>query len=104
MKTIIEGHLYELGNFVNENGPGQQLQFIHKQELDDDRGGLMKVTDGTTNEEVIEMMIDRSVSLNNKFPCEENVNAIASLKSALMWFRKRTADRQKRGVEGKQLA
>jgi hypothetical protein len=38
--------------------------------------------------------------LNDKFPCEENQRAIANLGVALTWLNKRTADREKRGVEG----
>jgi hypothetical protein len=41
--------------------------------------------------------------LNGKFPCRENSIAITKLEEALMWLNKRTADRVKRGVEGKNL-
>ena len=38
--------------------------------------------------------------LNQKFPCRENSCAITKLDEALLWLSKRTADREKRGVEG----
>jgi UDP-N-acetylmuramate-alanine ligase len=39
--------------------------------------------------------------LNEKYPCEENVNAIKGLKISLAWLKERTKKRKKRGVEGK---
>ena len=39
--------------------------------------------------------------LNNKFPCKENAVAITHIETALLWNDKRTADRVKRNVEGK---
>ncbi len=39
--------------------------------------------------------------LNAKFPCRENSLTITKLEEALMWNDKRTQDRTKRGVEGK---
>ena len=38
--------------------------------------------------------------LNKKFPCRENAVALTKLDEAIMWLEKRTADREKRGVEG----
>lgn len=35
-----------------------------------------------------------------KFACRENAMAITKLDECLMWLNKRTADREKRGVEG----
>jgi len=40
-------------------------------------------------------------SFNKKFPCRENSLAITKLDEALLWLGKRTADREARGVEGK---
>ena len=38
--------------------------------------------------------------LNNKFPCRENSMIITKLDEAILWRKKRTADRVKRQVEG----
>jgi hypothetical protein len=38
--------------------------------------------------------------LNKSFPCRENSIAITRLDEALLWLKKRKADRDKRGVEG----
>lgn len=38
--------------------------------------------------------------LNEKFPCDENAEAIVKLDAALAWLEERKADRVARGVEG----
>ena len=112
MKVHREGHTYELSNFENKDEKGQTLQFIHKEPkvtpiMVDDKFSvghtteLQTLSDGTTNEEVLEVLIDRMGYLQSKFPCRENAIVITKLEESLMWLNKRTADRVKRNVEGK---
>lgn len=103
MKVKVVGHTYELSNFENKDAEGQILQFIHKEPISGSIE-LKTVSDGTTNEELIEVLIDRLGFLQAKFPCRENAMAITKLDESLMLLNKRTADRLKRNVEGKQLA
>ncbi len=104
MKNLIEGHLYELENFENKNQQGQRLQFIQKEPIEQPASGTMRtISDGTTNEDVLEMLIDRMKYLQAKFPCKENACCITHLEEGLMWLEKRTKDRVKRNVEGKHL-
>ena len=102
MKILREGHRYELANFGDKEAKGQEIQFIEKesQVVSEGVNELVTINDGTTNEEVIEVLIDRLNNLNGKFPCRENSLAITKLEEALMWLNKRTADRIKRGVKG----
>ena len=105
MHIITTGHKYELASF--EGGPAQTLQFIEKQtRLTENPDGteLVTVNDGTTNEEVLRVLIDRLQYLNGKFPCRENAIVITKLEESLMWLEKRTADRKARGVEGEEKA
>ncbi len=102
MKVIIPGHRYALANFENKDAEGQHLQFIQKEPFGTD-GVLTTINDGTTNEEVIEALIDRMKFLQSAFPCKENACCITHLEEALMWLEKRTKDRVKRNVEGKHL-
>lgn len=101
MKVIIEGHRYVADNFENKE-EGNLIQFIHKEsnQIDD---GLITLSDGTTNEELLEVLINRMQFLQNKFPCRENAIVITKLEESLMWLNKRTSDRQNRGVEGKHM-
>ena len=103
MKNNTEGHQYELSNFENKDQQGQILQFIHKEPKEEGSTELVTISDGTTNEEVLEVLIDRMNFLQSKFPCRENALVITKLEESLMWLNKRTQDRMKRNVEGKQL-
>lgn len=101
MKVLIEGHNYELKNVEKEYGY-QTIQFIQKKEkIGGEPGELVTVFDGTTNEEVLEMLIHRIEFLQKKNPCRENSIVITKLEESLMWLKKRTSDRVKRNVEGK---
>jgi len=94
------GHRYELDHF---EGPGKErLQFIQKIPSGNGTTELKTVTQGTTNEEVLRMLIDRMKHLQDKFPCRENAIVITKLEESLMWLEKRTRDRVARGVEGRQ--
>lgn len=119
MKVKVEGHTYELVNFENKDAEGQTLQFIHKEPINPPSklpqarlstsprpqisSELKTISDGTTNEEVLEVLIDRMNYLQGKFPCRENAIVITKLEESLMWLNKRTSDRLKRNVEGKHL-
>lgn len=102
METIREGHGYLLANFENAL-QSQPLQFIEKEPKESGSTELVTIFDGTTNEEVLRVLINRMQYLQGKFPCRENAIVITKLEESLMWLEKRTADRKARGVEGKQL-
>jgi hypothetical protein len=102
MKVLTEGHKYIAHNFENKEN-GQTIQFIEKVPKEQGSTELVTVNDGTTNEELLEVLIDRMSYLQSKFPCRENAIAITKLDEALLWLNKRTQDRVKRNVEGKQI-
>ena len=102
MKILTEGHKYELSMFeASENV--QTIQFIEKVPKEEGSTELITINNGTTNEEVLSILIDRMQYLQSKFPCRENAIVITKLEESLMWLNKRTSDRLKRGVEGKQI-
>lgn len=109
MKCLDDHHHYQLESFEPEETK-QCLLFIRKEPVLKSIGGLnppyptgelRTVHNGTTNEEVLKMLIHRLNGLNNAFPCRENSIAITHIETALLWLEKRTADRIARGVEGK---
>ena len=56
---------------------------------------------GCFNEDLIAMVIMRLEAFQEtEFKCRENALAITKLEEALLWLRKRTTDREARGVEG----
>ena len=92
MQCTEEGHIYSLeGN--------QELRFLKKEKVEG-QAELKTVYTGTTNEEVLEVLLDRTKNLNSKFPCIENQNAITHMEQALHWFNLRTSKRKTQGVEG----
>lgn len=110
MKTLTPGHKYELANFENKEAPGQVLQFIEKkselasitgQQVPNGGPPLVTVNDGTTNEEVLAMLIDRLQFLQRLLPSRETAIAVTHIETALLWLKARTKDRIDRGVEGK---
>lgn len=104
--TITPGHKYILNNFEKTDEVPQTLQFIEKQPDPEDCTGHTMRTEhnGTTNEALLEVLIDRLNYLNKKFPSRENSIAIANIEQALMWLNKRTTDRVARNVEGKHIS
>jgi hypothetical protein len=98
MRAVNPGHGYELDSF--EGNSKQFLRFIHREKQSPDPADFVTVENGTTNEEVLAMLIDRLQYLQAKAPCRENAIVITKLEEALMWLNKRTADRKARGVEG----
>jgi hypothetical protein len=56
---------------------------------------------GITNEELIDVLIDRISTLNQPpYGCQENLDAIAYLSTAKRRLQDRTKDRTRRGIEG----
>lgn len=102
MKVKTIGHRYLLKSFEEKEG-GQVIQFIEKIPESEGSSKLITVKDGTTNEEVLEMLLDRLNYLQAKFPCRENALAITHIEIARNFLLQRTADRLKRKVEGQAI-
>lgn len=60
----------------------QVLQFIH--------AGNAKLHGGTTNEELLQVLIHRTKQLDSEYPCDENKEALTFLEAALITFEERT--------------
>lgn len=91
-------HRFIVAKSVCEEGkPNEPLTEIHFQE-----GPIKEVgVNGVNNEDLIAMVICRLEHFNNsEYRCRENALAITALEEALLWLRKRTMGREKRGVEG----
>ena len=102
MKILTEGHKYSLSNF-EEDGNEQTIQFIEKIKGKNDDDDLITVNNGTTNEEILKMLINRLQFLYYKFPSQETMRAIQYAEFSLNELERRTKDRKERKVEGKHL-
>lgn len=90
VSVLDAGHTYMVTG-------GQKIQFIKR------TAGVL-VSEGTTNEELLQVLINRTRFLNDKFPCRENSIAIQKMEETLMWFNERTAKRIEQGVETLDIA
>ncbi|ANY29365.1 putative structural protein [Bacillus phage PK16] len=73
------------------------LSVIHFQE------GALNVAgvNGVMNEDLLVMILVRLQAFqDSEFACKENAMAITKIEEALLWLRKRTMGREKRGVLG----
>jgi tryptophan 2,3-dioxygenase len=86
MKILDPGHRYELT-------AGDTLHFLQKE-------GTKVVRDGTTNEELLQVLIHRVTEAYQQLPCKESIRALHDLRHALVTFRLRTARRVAAKVEG----
>lgn len=101
VRSKSPGHKYELLNMEDPHRTDpQEVLFIRKEPVEDGSEELRTVHNGTTNEAVLEMMIDRLEYLNKKLPSKNNQKAIKHLRSALKELNKRTVAREEAGVEG----
>lgn len=97
-KEFNANHLYTVETSDEESGPIEILQHISFQKGPVKENGV----NGVFNEDLIAIVIDRLQSFQeSEFKCRENAIAITKLEECLLWLRKRTTDREKRGVEGK---
>ena len=101
MHILTPGYRYALVSFEGKSDP-QVIQFIEKASVKNPDGAATFTTihDGTTNEEVAAMLINRIEFLNARHPCQENLDAIAAFTLGLSKLNARTANRKARGVEG----
>lgn len=75
MRSYVDGYRYGL-----EDPAGAEIQTVQL---------MGEGHTGTTNEEVLRMMVHRLKTQNTKLPCRENAVAITKLEEALMWIERR---------------
>lgn len=85
-----EGHYYDVI-------AGRTIYHLKFQKGAEKEVGL----NGVTSEALIAILINRTKTLNTKFSCKQNGEAIESLEKALESLQARTKDRVDRKVEGK---
>jgi hypothetical protein len=102
---------------IDEKGVGNANHKYHiesqvRECLDDERRVFSQVkfqkgaikesgVNGCHNEDLIAIVIDRLEGFQSgDYACKENQMALDKLTEALLWLRKRTMDRENRGVEG----
>lgn len=84
-------------NFVVLDNNSNDIAEIHFQEGPIKEAGI----NGVANEDLLAMVLTRLEHFQEtQFKCRENAVAITKLQETLMWLRKRTTDRELKGIEG----
>lgn len=94
-------HVYEIDQIGGAPDSGGTKTVIKFQAGPIQEAGV----NGISGEALLTVVIDRLRSFQaGPFACRENALALTSLEESLMWLQKRTLDRVRRGVEGKNAA
>ena len=86
MKVVDPGQVYKLST-------GSDIVFLRKED-----GRIVR--DGTTIEELVEVLIHRVTEAYQRLPCQESIRALYLLHEALAAFQTRSARRVAAKVEG----
>ena len=94
MKHLQEAQEVEDNKYIHVKG--NEVKFIIQD------GPIKEVGEnGCQATDMLDFVKELFTSLNNAYPCQENRNTITYLNKARFQQKLRTADREKRGVEGK---
>lgn len=90
MRCLVDGHIYELGILDGKDDDDKQtLTFVQRTGLKYPGNEFSHA--GTTTQEVLRALIDRSRYVNNQAPCMETEAMIGLLQSALILAELRAA-------------
>jgi hypothetical protein len=98
IQVVDAGHTYELKNHESEGN--QTLLFVKKEPVEEGSTEMVTVQEGTTNEAVLQMLINRMQVLDEMVPSNYNKDCLEYLERALRVLDERTQNRTERGVEG----
>lgn len=91
MKIIQPGHVYDVENI---DGPGtQRIQFTERRGWDAELLPEDKRTPGIQSQELLRVLIDRTIYLHAEQAWHENVDIINHLRAALTLYESRAAHR-----------
>lgn len=94
----------ELTKLFSENEPGSySIEGIPVIDITWQSGGTATTErNGAFIEDVLAMVYARLASFNKEFPCRENSLALTKIEEAVLWLAQRKAEREHRGVYGKE--
>ena len=103
MKVLIDGYKYEMDNF-EPGSPFQTIQFIHKvTDIEFGELGCVVIRNGSTNEDIINILIHRLRFQYDRLPAKETLEAIDCLVCAQYRLKSRGGDMTSLGPEGKSI-
>lgn len=91
MRIIEAGHIYEMHNVDGEPGDMQLIRFVRRRS--DDAKLMPSFTPGILAQELLRVLIDRTLYLNAEAPCAEDMAIIEKLRDCLKLYEARAARR-----------
>lgn len=91
MLVVEEGHVYEVHN-VDGDGT-QRIEFVRRRDGEARLLSLEHRSEGILSQELIRVLINRTLYLNAEAPCNENVVILDALRTALRAYESRAARR-----------
>lgn len=102
--VVEPGHVYDAHHLQETENPGHvektRIVFAKKEPRQPDDKVLVVTLEGTTNEALVDILIDRIQWLQDQVPCAENRKVLQGLNMARDNLALRTKNRIERGVEG----
>lgn len=89
MKIVEPGHVYDVEN-VDGDGT-QRIMFVRRR--DSAAKKLDTSTEGILSQELLRVLIDRTLYLNAEAPCSEDVEIVDKLRECLRLYESRAARR-----------
>lgn len=89
MKIIDPGHTYEVENVDGEGT--QTIQFVHRRGHDGQLLAEDQRKEGIQSQELLRVLIDRTIYLHIEQPWSENVKIVQQLRDALRTYEARAA-------------
>jgi len=96
VRVIDPGHTYQLDGL--DGGTPQTIRFVKRCDPPAKYPGNVGSYPGTTIQEVLRVLIDRTQYVGRQRPCEETVHAIDAMREAIRLLEERAARRHGRAL------
>lgn len=91
MRVVTPGHVYDIHNVDDPEQGTQRIRFVRRR--DDDAKLRDVFTPGILAQELLRVLIDRTLYLNAEAPCAEDVAVVKKLRECLRLYESRAARR-----------
>jgi hypothetical protein len=91
MNVLTPGHIYEIHNVDSPTNSTQRIEFVQRRS--DDAKLLEVYKEGILAQELLRVLIDRTLYLNAEAPCIEDIEIVEMLRTCLQKYETRAARR-----------
>lgn len=91
MRVVEPGHIYEVANADGDDE--QRIVFVRRRDSDAERLPDDQGHEGILSQELLRVLINRTLYLNDEDPCTEDVEIVHKLRDCLKAYESRAARR-----------